>query len=113
MGGMPCGCYSFWYFSWLVRRSTRKNTATRHGTDFDKTEVIANIRSYRPRIIREAIEISKHLHNFNREDGYRLSKAWLHLFFPKPPTLPGPQKGWSTITSTNLMVDEQPPLPSI
>jgi hypothetical protein len=88
------------------------STATRHSIDFDKTEVIANISSYRPRIIRKAIEISKHPHNFNHEDDYRLSKAWLHLFSPKPPTLPSPQKGWSTITSPTLVVDEQPPLPS-
>jgi hypothetical protein len=71
-----------------------------------------NISSYHPCIIREAIEISKHPHNFNCEDGYRLSRAWLHLFSPKPLTLPDPQKGWSTTTSPNLMVNEQPPLPS-
>jgi hypothetical protein len=44
------------------------STATRHGIDFDKTEVIANISSYRPRIIREAIKIYKYPHNFNKED---------------------------------------------
>jgi hypothetical protein len=55
--------------------------------NFDKTEVIANS-SYCPCIIREAIEIFEHPHNFNCEDGYRLSKAWLHLFSPKPLTLP-------------------------
>jgi hypothetical protein len=59
------------------------STATRHGIDFDKTEVIANISS----IITEAPEIPKHPHNFNCEDGYRLSKAWLHLFSHKPLTL--------------------------
>jgi hypothetical protein len=59
-------------------------SATRHGIDFDKTEVS----SYHPCIIREAIEISKHPHNFNPEDGYRLSKARLHLFSSKPQTPP-------------------------
>jgi hypothetical protein len=62
--------------------------ATRYGIDFDKIEDIANTSSYHPHIIREAIEISKHLHNFNREDRYRISKSWLHLLSPKPLTLP-------------------------
>jgi hypothetical protein len=86
----------------------KHSTATRHGIDSDKTEVIANISSYRLHIIRE---LSKHPHNLNCEDGYRLSKAWLHLFSSKPRILPGPQKGWSTITYTNLVVNEQPLLP--
>jgi hypothetical protein len=51
------------------------STVTKHSIDFDKTEVIVNISSYHPRIIREAIKISKHPHNFNRKDGYRLSTA--------------------------------------
>jgi hypothetical protein len=38
----------------------KHSTVTKHSTDFDKTEVTANIHSYCPRIIREAIEITKH-----------------------------------------------------
>jgi hypothetical protein len=40
----------------------KQSTATRHNTEFDKTEVIANISSYHPRIIRKAVEISMHPH---------------------------------------------------
>lgn len=31
----------------------------------------------------KAAELAKHPHNFNYEHGYRLSKAWLHLFSPQ------------------------------
>jgi hypothetical protein len=64
------------------------STATEHGIDFDKTEVIANFHSHHPPVISEATEITKHPHNFNCEETYRLSKARLHLFSPKPPTQP-------------------------
>jgi hypothetical protein len=43
--------------------------------DFDKTAVIANICTYCPCIIREAIEVAKCSHNLNHEGGERLSKA--------------------------------------
>jgi hypothetical protein len=53
----------------------------------DLTEiVIANIWTQCPHIIREAIEIIKHCHNFIPKDGCRLSKAWVHLFSFKPST---------------------------
>jgi hypothetical protein len=91
----------------------KHSTVTRYSIDFDKTEAIANISSYCPHIIREAVEIFKHPHSFNHKDGYRLSRAWLYLFFPKPLIPPGPQKGWSSITSSlNLVVEEQLLLPS-
>jgi hypothetical protein len=41
--------------------------------------VVANIRSCCPHIIREAIKVYEHPQNINCKDGYRLSKAWLHL----------------------------------
>lgn len=39
-----------------------------------------------PRITREAIEITKHSHNFSREDRYRLTKTCLHIFSFVPST---------------------------
>jgi hypothetical protein len=39
-----------------------------------------NIRTYHACIIREATEIIKHPHNFNHEDGYRLSQAGFTCF---------------------------------
>jgi hypothetical protein len=65
------------------------SAVTKHSIDFDRMEIIANICTYHPSIIRESTEITKHPHNFNREDGYRLN--WLHLF---------PQATHSTISST-------------
>lgn len=41
-----------------------------------------------PPVIREAVEITKHPHAFEGEDGCRLRKPWFHLFFPRPPTQP-------------------------
>jgi hypothetical protein len=59
------------------------SAATKHIVNFDKTEVISNVHPDGTHIIREVIEITKHPHNFNHEDDYRLSKAWLHLFSPQ------------------------------
>jgi hypothetical protein len=63
------------------------STTTKQSIDFDKTKVTANIHSYCPHIIRETAEITKYLQNLicNREDGYRLSNVWLHLFPPNHP----------------------------
>ena len=52
---------------------------TKHSIEFDQFETIVNISNYRKRYIREAIEISKHPYNMNREDGYRLSNIWTPL----------------------------------
>jgi hypothetical protein len=41
----------------------------------DRTESIVNTRTYQPRIVREAIEISKFSHNSNCEDGCKLNKS--------------------------------------
>jgi hypothetical protein len=51
----------------------KHSAATKYGIDFDRTDVIANIYAYHTRIIREANEITKHPHNINYEDDYRLS----------------------------------------
>jgi hypothetical protein len=50
----------------------RHSTKFRHGVKFDKIEDLININTYHPCIIREAIEVVKHL-NYNREDRYKLS----------------------------------------
>jgi hypothetical protein len=47
---------------------TEHTTARRHGIDFDKTGVTVNICTYHPRIIKEAIRISKYPHSFNHEE---------------------------------------------
>jgi hypothetical protein len=59
--------------------ATEYSTNTKHNTNFITTEVIANIWTYLPCIIREANGI-KNTNYFNHEDGYGLHKAWLYLF---------------------------------
>jgi hypothetical protein len=49
------------------------------GIKFDKTEAIANVHSYRPHIW-EMNEAIGHPQNFICGDGYKLSKAWSHIF---------------------------------
>lgn len=46
---------------------------------------------WHPCIITQMIK-ARHSHNFNHEEGYRLSKAWLHLP-PPPPKLPSTRGG--------------------
>lgn len=55
---------------------------TGHKMDFDNARVLARVPHYFPRIIREAIEIEKQPNNINREDGFRLSKAWTPVVYP-------------------------------
>ena len=43
---------------------------------FDETRVLATNRHFQCRKIREAIEIHKNSHNFNRDEGVRLSNVW-------------------------------------
>ena len=47
-----------------------------HKIMFNATRVLAKTEEYHPRLIREAIEIAKRPNNFNREDGYNLSRIW-------------------------------------
>jgi hypothetical protein len=68
---------------------------TRHRTDYNRAEFIANFLIYRPRIIREAIKTTEHTHNFTHEDGYRLSKTSSFrtphcTAFIQPPQNPSP-----------------------
>jgi hypothetical protein len=51
-----------------------------HTVDFEKPKVICYESRYYPRIIREAIEITKQPDNFNREDSYTLANTWKRLF---------------------------------
>ena len=51
-------------------------TGPTHNINFDEAKLISKERRYFPRLIREAIEISKTKDNFNREDGYPLPHAW-------------------------------------
>jgi hypothetical protein len=63
------------------------SVATKHSIDCDRTEIIANICSYHPHIIREPTEITKYPFNVKHIDSYTLSKAWRHLFSPKSPSV--------------------------
>jgi hypothetical protein len=49
---------------------------SKHLICFDQTKILASTPHYPSRIIREALEIEKHLDNFNHEDGYKLSQSW-------------------------------------
>lgn len=46
-----------------------------HWIELHNPQVISTERHYIPRLVREAIEITKYK-NFNREDGFQLSRAW-------------------------------------
>jgi hypothetical protein len=62
-----------------------KHSAERkHSTNFKRAWVMANIPTYLSYITSEAIKITKHSHDFNNQDGYRLNKTWFHFFTPKP-----------------------------
>lgn len=74
---LPCKTLAFRYKQSAV---ADHSTTTKHSISFDKMEVTINILNYHPCIIRESVEITRHPHNFNHDDDYRLSKIWLHLF---------------------------------
>ncbi|KAI5638761.1 hypothetical protein NE865_08645 [Phthorimaea operculella] len=48
---------------------------TNHWIELHNPQVLSTERHYIPRLVREAIEITKYK-NFNREDGFKLSSAW-------------------------------------
>jgi len=52
------------------------NTLSSPSTCFDRTKILAFAPHDISRLIGEALEIQKHLNNFNREDGYKLSHSW-------------------------------------
>lgn len=48
---------------------------TNHWIELHSPKVLSTERHYIPRLVREAIEITKY-RNFNREDGFKLSSTW-------------------------------------
>jgi len=52
---------------------------TGHRIKFEESKVLAPIANYYPRIIREALEISKRHKTLNREGGYILPARWTPL----------------------------------
>ena len=50
-------------------------SGSNHWIELHNPQVISTERHYVPRLVREAIEITKY-ENFNREDGFQLSRAW-------------------------------------
>ncbi|PSN31891.1 hypothetical protein C0J52_20819 [Blattella germanica] len=52
---------------------------TGHAIDFDKIDILGREDRRFPRLIKEAIQIAKHPHNINRDDGYQLSNTWRSL----------------------------------
>jgi hypothetical protein len=55
----------------------------KHSTEFDGTETTFNVQIYLSRIVRETTEITKYPHNFNCEEGYKLTEPG---FISPPPT---------------------------
>ncbi|XP_045454289.1 uncharacterized protein LOC123663666 [Melitaea cinxia] len=51
------------------------HSGTNHWIELHNPQIISTERHYIPRMVREAIEITKHK-NFNREDGFKLSSVW-------------------------------------
>jgi hypothetical protein len=64
---------------------------------------MANMWTCRSRIIRETIEIIIHPYNWNREDRYRLIKAWLELFSSKPSIEQRCTSAWAPLSSQNQL----------
>lgn len=61
--------------------------STKHLISFDNTKILASAPYHSTRVIMEALEIEKHPHNFNQDDGYHLSNSWkptIHLLSSKP-----------------------------
>lgn len=54
-------------------------SGSNHWIELHDPKVLSTDRHYYPRIVREAIEIKKHV-NFNREDGHKLSTSWNPVF---------------------------------
>jgi hypothetical protein len=52
------------------------SSKSKHLICFKKTKILASAAHYSTRLIREALEIEKHLNNFNHEDGYKLGQSW-------------------------------------
>lgn len=50
-------------------------SGTNHWIELHNPKILSTERRYIPRLVREAIEITK-VKNFNREDGFQLSKIW-------------------------------------
>jgi hypothetical protein len=52
------------------------STESGHGIKFRETEALVKISGYMARLVREAIEIKLGQDNINKEEGFKLSKAW-------------------------------------
>ena len=68
--------------------------SNQHAIMFGQAKVIARTNGYFNLARREAIEIEQHPHNFNRENGFYLSKTWT-------PVLKNKQKVFQTQTTNN------------
>jgi hypothetical protein len=53
----------------------------KHLIFFDQTKMLASTPYHTSCVIREALEIKKHLDNFNRDDGYKLSQSWRLIIY--------------------------------
>jgi hypothetical protein len=47
-----------------------------HRIEFNETEVLAKTSRYMDRLVKEATKINLHPDNINREEGFKLTKAW-------------------------------------
>lgn len=74
---MHWGCFKVIFTGLENQQSVvaKHSAKTKYGTEFKKTEALINICTYHPHIITEAIKIVKQPHNFNCEDGHKLSSA--------------------------------------
>jgi hypothetical protein len=57
-----------------------------HTINFSEAKILHREKRYFPRLIREAVEITKTRKNFNRDDGYPLATTWKSLFQKQPVT---------------------------
>jgi hypothetical protein len=52
------------------------NTESSHGMKFRETEALVKLSGYMARLVREAVEMKLRPDNINREEGFKLNKAW-------------------------------------
>ena len=70
---------------------------------FEKTQKLDNSLAYYPRIFREAIEINKHINNFNKkEEAMKLNKVWFPTLKYKTKIKPIIKQEETPTTSSDL-----------